>query len=110
MAFALILAGAAQGDAVIDGDVVAYLCRFAHHNACTVVNEKPFTYGGTGVYLNTSEPPPPLADSTRQKKAPVAEQPVGNAVENKRMEPRVQQHHFRKAAGCGVFFQHAFCI
>ena len=110
VAFALVLARAAQRNAVVNCDIVANFGRFAHHNARAVVDEKPVAYGGAGMDLNAGKAPAPLADGARQKKAPVAEQPVRDAVKNKRVEPRVQKHHFRKAAGRGVFFQHAFRI
>lgn len=55
MALAGILAGAAQGNAVVDGAVITDFCRFAEHDAHTVVNEQSVADLGTGVDLDAGQ-------------------------------------------------------
>ena len=50
-----LLFGAAQGNAVVDGAVITDFCRFAEHDAHTVVNEQPVSDLGTGVDLDAGQ-------------------------------------------------------
>lgn len=74
MALAGILAGAAQGNAVVDGAVITDFCRFAEHDAHTVVNEQPVADLGTGVDLDAGQVAGQLADEARQEETLVTVQ------------------------------------
>ena len=67
VALAGILASAAQGNAVVDGAVITDFCRFAEHDAHTVVNEQPVADLGTGVDLDAGQVAGQLADEARQE-------------------------------------------
>ena len=52
MALAGVLAGAAEGDSLIDGAAVADLRRFADHNAHSVIDQDAAPYFCRRMYLN----------------------------------------------------------
>lgn len=66
VALAGILAGAAQGNAAVDGAVITDFCRFAEHDAHTVVNEQPVADLCTGVDPDAGQMAGQLADEARQ--------------------------------------------
>ena len=70
MAFAALAAvglGAAEGNAVVHGYIVADDGGFADDHAHTVVDKQTSAYLRTGVDFNTCEPPPPLRKHTCNK-------------------------------------------
>ena len=95
-----ILAGAAQGNAVIDRAVIADLGRFAKHNAHAMVNEQPVADLGTGVDLNAGQVAGQLADEARQEETLVTVQKMCNFVRYQHMETGVQNDDLRHIA-CG---------
>ena len=100
VALAGVLAGAAQGDAVVDGAVVADLGGLAKDDAHAVVDEQPAADGGAGVNLDAGLVAAPLADPPGQEKVAPLVQPVGDAVVHQDVKARVQQHDFQHGA-CG---------
>ena len=75
-----ILAGAAEGHAVVDGAVVADLSGLAEHDAHAVVDEQTLADGGTGVDLDAGAVASVLADPPRKEEMLVLIQPMGDAV------------------------------
>ena len=63
MALAVVLAGAAQGDAVVDQAVVADLGGLADDDAHAVVDDQAAADRGAGVDLNAGPEAGPLGDS-----------------------------------------------
>ena len=55
MTFALLLAGSAQRDALIDGDVVANNGRFTDDDTGAVVDEEPSTQARAGMNIDAGE-------------------------------------------------------
>lgn len=68
MALAGVLAGAAEGHAVVDGAVVADLCRLTKDDAHAVVDEQALADLCAGVDLDAGLMPAPLADPAARKK------------------------------------------
>ena len=63
---ARLLAGAAQGDALVDGDVLAHLGGLADDHPDAVVDEEALAQGGPRMDLDPGEEPPELGDQPRQ--------------------------------------------
>ena len=94
MAFALLLAGAAQCDPLIEGDVVAHDCRFTDHDAHSVVNKQAAPDLGSGVDFNASEQAGYLGQESRRKAQPVLPEPVVDAVSPERVQSGVAEQDF----------------
>ena len=110
MALAGILAGAAQGNAVVDGAVITDFCRFAEHDAHTVVNEQPVADLGTGVDLDAGQVAGQLADEARQEETLVTVQKMCNFVRYQHMETGVQNDDLRHIACSRVLVPDVFCV
>ena len=106
MALAGILAGAAQGNALIQRAAIAYLCRFADDDAGAMINKNIVPDDGAGVDLDTGKKPGELADKTRQEKAVVPVQPVRRSVPKQRVYAGVHQQYFKAGTGSGVALTH----
>ena len=98
MALAGVLAGAAEGHAVVDGAVVADLRRLAEDDAHAVVDEQALADLRAGVDLDAGLVPAPLADPAGKEKVLVLEQPVGNAVIDQNVKARVKQDDLQHRA------------
>ena len=110
MALAGVLAGAAQGHAVVDGAVVADLAGLTEHDAHAVVDEQAPADGSTGVDLDAGAAASVLADPPGQKEPLVLVQPVRNAVIDQNMKTGVQQNDLQHAACGGVLALDVPCI
>ena len=110
VALAGILAGAAQGNAVVDGAVITDFCRFAEHDAHTVVNEQPVADLGTGVNLDAGQVAGQLADEARQEETLVTVQKMCNFVRYQHMETGVQNDDLRHIACGRVLVPDVFCV
>ena len=110
VALAGILAGAAQGNAVVDGAVITDFCRFAEHDAHTVVNEQPVADLGTGVDLDAGQVAGQLADEARQEETLVTVQKMCNFVRYQHMETGVQNDDLRHIACSRVLVPDVFCV
>ena len=69
VALALVLAGAAQGDSVVDEAVVSHLGGLADDDAHAVVDDQPAADLGPGVDLDAGPEPAPLGDEPGQEPA-----------------------------------------
>ena len=110
MPLAGVLAGTAQGHAVIDGAVIADLGGFAEHDPHAVVNEQPLTDLGPRMNLDTRKVTGNLADQAGQEQQFVPIQPMGDPVGHQHMKSRIQQNHFQHIARCGVLVPYILCI
>jgi len=105
-----VLAGAAEGHAVVDGAVVADLRRLAEDDAHAVVDEQAAADLRAGVNLDAGLMPTPLADPAGEEKVLVQKQPVGNAVVDQDMEAGIQQDDLQHTACGGVFALDVPCV
>ncbi len=82
MALADILARAAQGDSLIDGDIVAYLGGFAYYDADAVVYKHTLAYYGAGVDIDARLSLGAGAEQKGEELAALGIEPMGYAVIN----------------------------
>jgi hypothetical protein len=76
---AIIRAGAAQRDALIDGDIVADHRGLADHHE-TVIDEEVAPDHGTGMDIDRREHPRPVVDQAREKEQLRLEQPMRDTM------------------------------
>src|SRR5690606_9196182 len=81
----------AQGDAVVDRDVITDLARLADDDTHRVIDEQPTPDDGARVNLHPREVPRPLRVHAGDEAHPVLPQPVRPAVDPHRVQPRVVQ-------------------
>jgi hypothetical protein len=72
MALALVPGGAAQGDAVVEGDVIADLGRLADHDAGPMIDEEAAADRAPGVDVDIGQRPPEEGQEARRKRQPRA--------------------------------------
>ena len=102
VALALVLAGAAQGDAVVDEAVVPHLGGLADDDAHTVVDDQALADGGAGMDLDARAVPGDLGVQPGQKAAVVPPEPVAHPVKDHRVDALVEEEDLQLAAGGGV--------
>ena len=102
MALALSLAGAAEGRSLIQKAVVAYLGGLAYHYPRAVVYKEPLAYLRGGVDLYSGKEFPELRKSARGGLKVVDIKPVGYAVDDNRVEPRIGQEYLYSRTRGGV--------
>ena len=98
MALAGVLAGAAEGDAVVDGAVVADLGGLADDDAHAVVDEQALADLRAGVYLDAGHMPRKLRKRTREEKVLVLIEPVCLAVVKQSMEALIEEDDLERGA------------
>ncbi len=99
MALAVVLAGAAQGDAVIDQAVVPDLGGLPDDDAHAVVYDQAAADLGAGVDLNAGAVPGDLGVEPGQEGKVVTVEPVGDAVEDDGVDAGVEEKDLQLAAG-----------
>ena len=99
MALAVVLAGAPQGDPVVEQAVVADLGRLADDDAHAVVDDQPPADLRAGVDLNSRPAAAPLAHQPGQEEEPVPVEKVGKPVVDERVHARVEQKNLQPAPG-----------
>ena len=104
MALADILAGAAEGDALVEQAVVADFRRRADDDAGPVVDDQPPSDFGRRVDLDAGEEFGELREEAGEKTQAVGIKPMGGAVEKGGVEAVVEQRHFQRAARRRVVF------
>jgi len=77
-----ILAGAAQGNALIDNHIVPYFACLAYYDACTVVYKNALADDCTGVNFYARQKARDLRNQPRQQKKAVAVHPMGHAMKD----------------------------
>ena len=113
VAFAGVVAGSAEGNALIYGHVVADHGRFADNNTGSVVNEKTFSDGGGGMYFYTGFANRLLGNVSGDKLMPVAVEEVGSSVHTDGAQSRIEKKYFQRGTcrrvsrldGIYIFFQ-----
>ncbi len=97
--------GSPKGDAVIHGHVVAHLAGLTDHDAHAVVDEKSLADLGPGMYLDTGQKPCHVGDETSEEVSLAQPEPMGEPVEQKRVESRVGKEDLGNAPCCRVPFE-----
>ena len=100
MALAVVLAGAPQGDPVVEQAVVADLGRLADDDAHAVVDEQPFSDLCTGVNLDAGLVPCPLGYDAGNGEPFMLIEPVGTPVAADCFQTGIGQQNLQTAA-CG---------
>ncbi|MPN12174.1 hypothetical protein SDC9_159486 [bioreactor metagenome] len=102
MALALILAGSAKGNSMVDKHVVADFRGLAYDDARAMVYDEAAAYFRTGVYLNISAQTRPLGDKARNEKETALIEPVGYPVIYRGVDAGVEQKYLDLASRGGV--------
>src|SRR3546814_9508795 len=83
--------GAAQGDALVDGHLVADLGAFADHGEA-VVDEEMAADGRAGMDVDGGQKARQVVDGAGEEIKLALEQPVRDAVQPQRQHTRIKQH------------------
>ena len=110
MALALVQAGAAQRDAVIQGHILADLGRLADHHAHAVVDEQARADRRAGMDFDAGQAAHHLREPARQQFQPVHPQPVCDAVAPDGVQAGIAEQHFQQTARGRVAFEHRLDI
>ena len=102
VALAHVLAGAAQGDAVVDQAVVPDLGGLADDDAHAVVDDQALADGGAGVNFDSGAPAAGLGDPAGEQLQVVLIAPVGPAVAAGGFQSGIEQQHLQRSTGGGV--------
>ena len=102
MALALVLAGAPQGDAVVNEAIIPNLGGLSNDNAAAMVDHQAAADLRAGVNLDAGPEAAPLGDAPGRKFQPPAIQPVGHAVAGDSVDAGVEQQNLQFTAGGGV--------
>lgn len=105
-ALAVVLAGAAERNALIQRAVIADHGRFADHDAHAVVDEQIFPDCRPGMDLNARAPAGALGDHAGNKLHIAAVKPVRPAVGAHRLKAGIEEIHLCPAARGGVALHH----
>ena len=108
VALARVLAGAAEGHALIDGAAVSDFRRFSDDHAHTVINQHTAPDLGGGMDFNAGSSLGALADPPREEFEIVPETPVGASMGHERLVAGIEQPHFDGASGGGVALHNGF--
>src|SRR5664279_222744 len=100
MPLAGIERGSAQGDALVDGDIVTNLGGFPDDHTHAVINEEAAAESGTGMNLDTRHKARDLRECTGKKEPAMLPQSVVNAIPPNRMQTGIEQHNLKPRA-CG---------
>jgi hypothetical protein len=103
--FADVLAGSAQGDALIDGAPVADFSSFPNHHAHAVVDEKAFANGGSRMNFDARPVPRMLRNSPGKKRAPMQVKPVGDPIQAYGLEAGILEYHLPGSQGGRISFR-----
>ena len=99
VALALILAGTAQGNPVVDEAVVPHLGGLADDDAHTVVDDEAAADLGPGVDLDARPEAAPLGDEAGQKFQVMTVEKMGDAVVNGGVYAGIEQENLQLAPG-----------
>lgn len=102
MAFAGILAGTAEGHALIYHNIVADNGGLADNDAGAVVDEKAPADGRRRVYLYPGFTRRPLRYPACEEEHPAAIAPIGSAVHSYSFKTRIEEEDFERASRGGV--------
>ena len=91
MAFATFFTGAAQGHALIQQHIVANLGGLTDHHSHTMVDEKPASDLSARMDLDAGDPSPKLRNEPGQQRDSQTVKPVGEPVQENRVQARVAQ-------------------
>ena len=106
MALTLVPAGSAQGDTLVEGDVIADNGGLPDDHPHAVVNKKATADGGAGVDLDARQPPRKGGNASRQPLEIRPPYPVGKPVEQQRVQSRVVGQNLECVPGSRVPVEH----
>ena len=104
MAFALVLARAAQGDPLVDRAAVADLGGLADNDPHAVVDQDSLADLRAGVYLDAGQKPGKLAEKARRQIGLVLIEPVRGAVHHDGVQTARKQQHLKAVARRRIAF------
>src|SRR6478752_2181373 len=102
MALAALLAGAAERDALVEGDVITDDCGFADYDAHAVVDEKAAPDRGAGMNFDPGQEAGKMRKHPRKRGMTAAPEPVGEAVGKYRVKTRVGEQNLDRSPCCRV--------
>jgi len=102
MPFALCPRGAPQGNAVIDGNIVANFRSLADDHAAAMVDEKAPSNPGCWVNFNQGEGAGNRTDQPGQQEAAPLPQPMGDAVQKQSVDAWVGEEDLPAVASCRI--------
>ena len=106
VALAVLLAGAAQRDALVHGHVAAHDGGFADDHAGGVVDEETPAEQRAGMNIDAGEEAADLREDARRQAQIVTPKPVRNAVNPHRPEPRIAEQNFKPRARGRIALHH----
>ena len=98
MALAFVLAGAAEGDALVEGDVVAYDGSFADDRPGAVIDEEAAAEFGTGMDFDSGEQARDLREPAGEESQIMTPQPVREMVRPDGVKAGIAEKNFRVGA------------
>jgi hypothetical protein len=98
VALATLLAGAAEGDSLVDEGVVSDNGCFADDNAHAVVNKHALANGRAGVNFDAGQEARKVGDQAGDEGNSHKVQPVGEPVEQQRLQARVAKQNLKPVA------------
>jgi len=102
MTFAPVQRGAAEGDAVIEGDIGADFRGLADHHPGAVVDEQAGADGGAGMNLDSGEQAPQMGEEAAGHPSPALPAPMGQPVNCHRMQAGVAEQHLEPRMRGGI--------
>ena len=99
-----------QGDALIEGDVVADDASLSDDNTRAVVDGKILANLGTGMDVNTSLRVGLLGDDAWNDRYVQLVQPMGNAIVYHRLDDGVAEDDLAVVGSCGVVVEHGLHV
>ena len=94
--------GAAEGHSLIKRAVIADLGGLADDYAHAVIDKQPPADARAGVDLDPRQHPPQMRHEPPGKQPAAPPQPMGEAMKNQRMKPRIAQRHLDTRPGGGI--------
>ncbi|MDT7732885.1 MAG: hypothetical protein QOE12_59 [Mycobacterium sp.] len=95
-------AGSAERDPVVDGDVVAYLRRFADHHPRRVIDEQTLADDCAGVDVHAGQNSGDLTEGARSDLCAASPQPVTDPMAPDGVHARVGEHDLQRAGNGGI--------
>ncbi len=102
--FPALLPSSAEGNPLVQGDVIADDGRLPNHDPHTMVDKDTLTNGRTGVDLDAREKTTQVGDHAGEKSPPPPMEPGGDPVDGERVQAGIGEENFQIGAGRGIPF------
>jgi len=103
MPFASFVASTPQSHILINQNIVPNLGGLPYHDGHAVVDKKTAAYGGAWMNFDAGEEARELRDHARQQRDARLVEPMGDAMEQNSVEPRIAQEDLEDALSGRVF-------